>query len=68
MLRQDIALKTYWERWTIETGNERGSGRSMLAAQYDDDDDDDIYIYIYLYIYIYINTFVYLSACITKLT
>ena len=38
---QDIALKTYWEQWMIETGDERGSGRSMLAARHDDDDDDD---------------------------
>ena len=37
---QDIALKTSWERWTIETGSERGSGRSMLVARH----DDDIYI------------------------
>ena len=29
---QDVALKTSEERWTIETGGERGSGRSVLAA------------------------------------
>ena len=40
MLIQDVALKTYQERWTIETGGERGSGRSVLAAQHDDDDDN----------------------------
>ena len=33
---QDVALKTYQKRWTIE----RESGRSVLAAQCDDDDDD----------------------------
>ena len=33
---QDIALKTSQERWTIETGGERGSGRSVLAARHDD--------------------------------
>ena len=33
------------ERWTIKTGGERGSGRSVLAARH-----DDIYIYIYIYI------------------
>ena len=38
---QDITLKT-WEQWIIETGSERGSGRSMLAANHVDD-----YIYIY---------------------
>ena len=37
---QDIAVKTSREWWTIETGGERGSGRSMLAVQHDDDDDD----------------------------
>ena len=37
---QDIAWKTSRERWTIETSVERGSGRSMLAAQHDDDDDE----------------------------
>ena len=34
---QDVALKTYRERWTIETGGGRGSGRSVLAAWHDDD-------------------------------
>ena len=33
---QDVALKTSQERWTIETGSERGSGRSVLAARHDD--------------------------------
>ena len=37
---QDVALKTYWERWTIETGGKGGSGRSMLVAQHDNDDDE----------------------------
>ena len=36
---QDIALKTYWERWTMETGGERGLGKSMLTARHEDDDD-----------------------------
>ena len=39
---QDLALKTSQERWIIETGSERGSGRSVLAAQHDDDDEDRI--------------------------
>ena len=41
VLIQVIALKTYREQWMIETGGERGSGRSVLAAQHDDDDDDE---------------------------
>ena len=36
---QDVVLETYRERWTIETGGKRGSGRSVLAAWHDDDDD-----------------------------
>ena len=36
---QDVALKTFRERWSIETGDERGLGRSVLAARQDDDDD-----------------------------
>ena len=43
---QDIACKTSREQWTIETGGERGSGRSELAMRHDD--DNDIYIYIYI--------------------
>ena len=38
---QDVALKIYWERWTIETGGGRWSVRSVLAARLDDDDDDN---------------------------
>ena len=38
---QEVALKTYRKRWTIETSGERGSVRSELAARHDDDDDDD---------------------------
>ena len=41
---QDVDLKTYRERCTIETGGERGSGKSVLAAQHDDDDDDLVMI------------------------
>ncbi len=29
---QDIALKTYRERWTIEKGGGRESGRSLFMA------------------------------------
>ena len=38
---QDVALKTYRKRLTIEKGGGRGSGRSVLMARHDDDDDDD---------------------------
>ena len=34
---QDVVLKTYRERWTIEKGGERGSGRSALVKWHDDD-------------------------------
>ncbi len=36
---QGIALKTSQEQWTIETGGERGSRRSVLAVRHEDDDD-----------------------------
>ena len=29
---QDVALNTCHEQWTIETGGDKGSGRSVLAA------------------------------------
>ena len=35
---QNVALKTCQEQWTIETGDKRGSGRSVLVGQHDDDD------------------------------
>ena len=37
VLIQDVALKTCRDPWTIETRDERGSGRSVLAARHDDD-------------------------------
>ena len=37
---QDIALKTSREWWTIDTGGDRRSGRSVLAVRHDDEDDD----------------------------
>ena len=37
---EDVALKTYQERWTIETGDERGSRISVLAGRHDDNDDN----------------------------
>ena len=40
VLIQVVAWKTCQERWMIEMSGERRSGRSMLAAQYNDDDDD----------------------------
>ena len=38
---QDVALKTYRERCTIEKDGGRGSERSTLEVRHDDDDDDD---------------------------
>ena len=29
---RDVALRTYRKQWTIETGDERGSGISVLIA------------------------------------
>ena len=37
---QDVTLKTSREQWTIETGGESGSRRSVKAARHDGDDDD----------------------------
>ena len=36
---QDVSLKTYRVRWTIETDGGRGSSRSVLAARHDDYDN-----------------------------
>ena len=35
---QDEAGRTFREQWTIETGGEKGTGKSVLAARQDDDD------------------------------
>ena len=35
---QDVSLKTYRERWTIEKGGGIGSGRSVLMVWHDGDD------------------------------
>ena len=34
---QDVDKTTSRKRWTIETGGERGSWKSVLTAQHDDD-------------------------------
>ena len=39
VLIENVALKTYWKRWTIKKGVGGGSGRSVLMAQVDDNDD-----------------------------
>ena len=36
---QDVDLNTFRERWTLEKGGGRGSGRFVLVARDDDDDD-----------------------------
>ena len=33
---QDVALKTYQKRWTIEKGGEEGLGKSVLMARHND--------------------------------
>ena len=63
---QDIALKTSWEQWTIETGGEKGSGRSVLAVRHD---DGDIYCIVHKWIHVYIllfikTSFLWTSICI----
>ena len=35
---RDVALKTCWKQWTIETGGEKGSRISALMARHDDND------------------------------
>ena len=37
-IQQDVALKTYQKRWTIETGGGRGTVMSVLMAWHDDAD------------------------------
>ena len=37
---KDVAWKTSWERWTMETLGKTASRKSVLVAWYDDDDDD----------------------------
>ena len=37
---QDVAMKTYRERWTIEKGGKWELGISVLMAWHDDDDDN----------------------------
>ena len=39
VLTRDVTLKTSRERWTIEMGGERWSGRSVLAARHDDGEE-----------------------------
>ena len=43
VLMQNVVWKPCLERWTIETSDERGSEKSVLAARHNDDDDDDDY-------------------------
>ena len=41
VLIQDVAMKTYRKRWTMERGGGRGSGRTVLMVRHNDDDVDD---------------------------
>ena len=56
---QDVVLKTYRERWTIETGGKRRSGRSLLVARHVD--DDDIPNNIFQRFFIQLNIFKYFN-------
>ena len=38
---RDVALRICRKQRTIGSGDERGSGISVLIARHDDDDDDD---------------------------
>ena len=51
---QNVALKTYRERWTIENGGRRGLGRSTLAARHDDDNDEVVSLRLYESSYSYL--------------
>ena len=57
---QNIALKTSQDRWTMETGGERGSGRSVFAVRHYDDDDD---IYMNMHTYIHVCVCIFVLAC-----
>ena len=46
---QDVTLKIYRKRWTIEKGGGDGLGISVLMARHDDDDDDVAVLSLYLY-------------------
>ena len=39
VLIQNVALNIYQERWMIEKGGRRGSGRPMLVPRHDDQPD-----------------------------
>ena len=61
---QNIALKTYRERWTIETGDGRRSERCVQASRHDNDEDDipvvhkshtHTHTHTHIYIYIYVR-------------
>ena len=57
VLIRDVALKTYWKRWTIERCGGRGSVQSLLMAQH----HDDLYLIEYyihfLSSYFFVNPF-----------
>ena len=60
--RKDVALKTYRERWTIETDGKKGSGRSLLTARrYDDDDDSSHIIHFYQLLLFRLSFLIFMS-------
>ena len=42
-----VALRTFWKRWTIGRGGEKGSGISVPMARHDDDNEAISYIINY---------------------
>ena len=38
---QNVVYKIGWKRWTIETGGENGSGKSVLVPEHDNDDKNE---------------------------
>ena len=66
VLIQDIASKTSCERWMIEMGGERRSGRSVLATFHDDDDDTYKFIFCahsWMHVYMYIDSCIHTLIC-----
>ena len=59
---QDVAWKTYGERWVRRTNSERDSGKSVLAVRL-----DDIYIYIFprkTHTHTHTHIYIYVCVCV----
>ena len=60
---QDVDLKTYRKRWTIEKGGGRGSGRSVLMARHDDDDEGGFFFFLYGVVCVWWSCFFGILVC-----